>query len=93
MGIGLLLGRDGPQGDKEPAYAEARRFYEAFSRSFSSTACPDLIGFDLGTLPGRAAARASGAHGKKCVPLVAWSAAYLADLLGKMGTDPSSDGR
>jgi hypothetical protein len=85
MGIGLLLGRDGPQGSKEPAYAAARDFLAAFRGRFGSTRCTDLIGHDISHPAGRIAARVTHAGEQRCLPVVAWSAGYLADLLARCG--------
>lgn len=98
LAIGLLLGRDGPEGDKEPAYEEAGRFRDAFRKRFGALSCPALIGLDLADPAQRARARAEGVLTRRCAVFLEWGAEWVGRLLerhrpGPAGRDPEGGRR
>jgi hypothetical protein len=55
MGGSLALGRSGPDGSVQPAYAATQRLIREFEREFGSTNCQTLLsGCDLNTAEGQA---------------------------------------
>ncbi len=48
MAIGLALGRDGPEDEKDECYARVQRFVTSFERECGSSNCRELTGCDLG---------------------------------------------
>jgi C_GCAxxG_C_C family probable redox protein len=54
MAIGLFAGRNAATESVDLAYAQSRRFMDAFTARFGSMNCKDLTGLDLGTEAGQA---------------------------------------
>ena len=65
---------------KEITYAQARDFIARFEARHGATACADLLGVNIGTPEGQAAARETNLFKTVCPELVASAAAILEEM-------------
>jgi C_GCAxxG_C_C family probable redox protein len=65
---------------KERTYALTREFIARFEAHHGATACADLLGVNIGTPEGQAAAREANLFKTTCPGLVASAAAILAEM-------------
>ena len=87
LGIGLWLGRNKPEDSVDPTYRTVRAFVAAFESEFGSTACPSVIGCDLGTEEGQRHFK-QNKLAKRCRELTA-TAARLALSAAREGQHPA----
>lgn len=82
MAIGLEHGRTRVEDEaaREKTYAAALAFLEQFRREHGSDVCRELLGVDIGTAEGRAAAASGGLFRTRC-PEFVLSAARIASTL------------
>lgn len=57
MGLGLVLGRDTPDGSVNRTYESTGKLIRRFEEEFGSTNCKELLDCDLGTPEGQSAFR------------------------------------
>ena len=83
MALGLVHGQataaDGEA--KEKTFAFVQEFMEQFQERHGALACRDLLGYDLSTPEGRAAAKGSGRVDAFCPTLVRSAAEIMEELL------------
>lgn len=80
MAMGLKLGRTAPEDDKDTLYAAVGELESRFMEKFGDVDCLPLIGFDIRSDEGLAAARASGVFKTTCRELVRFAADTAAEL-------------
>ena len=81
MVIGMLMGRDEPGGDREPAYAACKELRAFITERNGSVDCRLIVG-EWDFVKQREEFRAEGGkHQTVCEPLVAAVCRYLADTL------------
>ncbi len=83
MALGLAHGRTRVEDEaaRETTYAAARAFLERFRGEHGSDVCRELLGVDIGTPEGRAAARDGGLFRSRCPALVRSAARIASSLL------------
>ena len=81
MAAGWVLGRDTPTESSDELYALLAEFMGDFARERGSITCIDLIGLDFSDPAMRARARQERLFETTCVPLVAYGAAHIAEML------------
>ena len=80
MAMGLALGRDRAEQNREPCYPAVDRFYNDFRTQFGSCKCRELTNANLKT-PEGALAYKIGVHSEVCTPIVAWAAKRAHDII------------
>jgi C_GCAxxG_C_C family probable redox protein len=81
MVVGLKYGASRPDSAaKERAYALAREFIARFEARHAATACADLLGVNISTREGLAAAREANLFKTTCPALVESAAAMLEEM-------------
>ena len=80
MAIGLALGRDSSDQNRDPCYAAADRFYNEFIETFGTCRCRDLTALDLKKRDEREAYQ-SRVHYERCNPIVAWAAKKAHEII------------
>jgi C_GCAxxG_C_C family probable redox protein len=88
MAIGLALGRDRPEQDREPCYPAVDQFYNDFRTTFGSCKCRELTNANLKTPEGALTYKAE-AHAEVCTPIVAWAARKAYDIIKETPTEKS----
>lgn len=83
MVIGLAHGRTRIEdvSARERTYDAARAFLAAFRREHGSDSCNELLGVDIGTPEGHAAALSAGLFKSRCTDLVRSAARIVATLI------------
>ncbi len=66
MAVGLIHGRDSPDGDRRTATAISQQIHDAFEEQMGSTACRALTGLDLTTREGARELYSSDVHERVC---------------------------
>lgn len=79
MGIGIALGRSGPDDPVAPSYEATQHFVTQFEAEFGSRDCTDLTGCDLSTPEGQATFR-EGNLRERCSVFVRRAAEITARL-------------
>lgn len=82
MSLGLRFGRTTPQDDREKLYGLVRDLEGRFRERFGDTDCIKLIGYDMRTPEGLAAAKAAGVFRSKCDLFVRAAAEWAAEMAG-----------
>ena len=81
MALGLKYGATvADPAAKERTYALTREFIARFEARHGATACADLLGVNIGTPEGQAAAREANLFKTTCPGLVASAAAILEEM-------------
>jgi C_GCAxxG_C_C family probable redox protein len=80
MAIGLALGRDSPDQNRDPCYTAVDSFYNEFKEAFGSCRCRDITGLDLKN-PKQREAYQSRIHYDRCNPIVGWAAKRAHDII------------
>ncbi|MFH1852323.1 MAG: C-GCAxxG-C-C family protein [Candidatus Neomarinimicrobiota bacterium] len=75
----------GPSESKEKTYEIIQCFTRAMTRRFNTTICTEMIGFDLSTPAGLAAARQDQVFQRLCPGFVRAAAEILAELVAEHG--------
>lgn len=81
MAIGLYLGRNSPDSNRDICYKVVRAFIDRFTMRFSALSCPELTGVDLDTPEGQVAFMAKGQN-KECANYVGEAARMVLELVG-----------
>jgi C_GCAxxG_C_C family probable redox protein len=82
MAIGLYLGRNSPNDNRDACYEIVRVFMARFSSQFGALSCFELTGVQLGTPEGQAAFKEKGLI-KECTNYVGEATRMVVELVGK----------
>lgn len=80
MAIGLALGRDDAQGNRDPCYPAVDRLVSEFQERFYSSLCRDISRVDMKTEDGRRRYQML-VHNEVCNPVVAWAARRAGEII------------
>ena len=80
VGIGLAMGRNSSEQNRDPCYVAVDRFYSAFTKEFGTCKCRELTGLDLKTEKGREAYQAQ-IHSERCTKIVSWAARVVCEII------------
>jgi C_GCAxxG_C_C family probable redox protein len=87
MGLAMRFGRMRPEESRDRLYSLVQKLEARFREQFGDTVCRNLIGYDMRTPDGLAAARASGVFESKCRLFVREAAITAAGLANAETSD------